>query len=173
MTKKIIDPVLLPYRRCAGIVVFNNAGKVWAGKRKMKKNDELSGKDKLWQFPQGGIDEGEEPLIAAKRELYEETGMRSVRYLDETKDWINYDLPPEVVGIALKGKYRGQTQKWFAFRFEGNENEIAINPPPDGNPAEFNKWEWVDLESMAMMVVSFKQAVYEKVIAQFRHIIVD
>ena len=76
--------------------------------------------------PQGGIDKGEDPYPAALREIYEETGMRSVSLLAEAPDWINYDLPPHLLGIALKGKYRGQTQKWFAFRFEGDESEIAI-----------------------------------------------
>lgn len=173
MTTKLQDPLLLPYRRCVGIVVFNAEGKVWAGRRKMQTNDGSIETAKLWQFPQGGIDANEAPLEAAKRELYEETGMRSVRYLDESKEWINYDLPEELIGVALKGKYRGQTQKWFALRFEGDEAEIAINPPPDKNTAEFDQWQWVDIESMPMMVVSFKQAVYERVIAQFRHIIMD
>ena len=91
--------------------------------------------------------------------------------IDETDDWINYDLPEQLIGVALKGKYRGQTQKWFAFRFLGDESEIAINPPPENNSAEFDQWKWVDLESLPMMVVPFKQAVYEKVVARFRHIV--
>uniref|UniRef100_UPI0013CFB343 RNA pyrophosphohydrolase n=2 Tax=Pseudomonadota TaxID=1224 RepID=UPI0013CFB343 len=83
--------------------------------------------------PQGGIDKGEDAEIAARRELYEETGMKTVSLLAEAPNWINYDLPPALVGIALKGKYRGQTQKWFAYEFTGDESEIAINPPPGGH----------------------------------------
>lgn len=163
----------LPYRECVGIVVFNKQGKVWAGRRLTQKHDELTGASKLWQMPQGGIDKGEEPLDAARRELYEETGIQTIELIKETEGWIHYDLPDELVGLALKGKYRGQTQKWFAFRFLGQESEIAINPPPEGNSAEFDEWKWVDIEALPMMVVPFKQAVYEQVVAQFRHIVVQ
>ncbi len=85
---------------------------------------------------------GEDPLAAAYRELYEETGIRSVSLLAEAPDWINYDLPSHLIGIGLKGKYRGQRQRWYAFRFEGEESEIAINPPPGGHEPEFDAWEW-------------------------------
>ena len=161
----------LPYRKCVGIALFNKDGKVWAGKRITKRLSELEGASKIWQMPQGGIEKDEAPIDAAKRELYEETGVHSIELIDETDDWINYDLPEQLVGVALKGKYRGQTQKWFAFRFLGDESEIAINPPPENNSAEFDQWKWVDLESLPMMVVPFKQAVYEKVVARFRHIV--
>lgn len=164
---KVID---LPYRKCVGIAVFNNAGKVWAGRRIKKNLSELEGASKIWQMPQGGIEEDERPIDAARRELYEETGIHSIELIDETAGWIDYKLPKELIGVALKGKYCGQTQKWFAFRFIGNDNEITINPPPENNSAEFDQWKWVDLESLPMMVVPFKQAVYEQVVAQFRHI---
>lgn len=160
----------LPYRKCVGIAVFNHEGKVWVGQRIIERRSELAGSPKIWQMPQGGIEKNEDPLVAARRELYEETGIRSIELIDEVDDWINYDLPQELIGIALKGKYCGQTQKWFAFRFVGDISEIAINPPPDGNHAEFDNWKWVDLEELPMMVVLFKQAVYEKVVAKFRHI---
>jgi putative (di)nucleoside polyphosphate hydrolase len=121
-------------------------------------------------MPQGGIDKGEEAEPAAKRELYEETGMRSVSLLEEAPGWIDYDLPPHLVGIALKGRYRGQRQKWFAFRFEGDESEISINPPPGGHEAEFDAWEWKKMEALPGLIVPFKRRVYEDVVAAFRHL---
>lgn len=174
MTKDIKNkqktPTGLPYRKCVGIAVFNKEGKVWAGRRIKKRLSELDGASKIWQMPQGGIEKDELPIDAARRELYEETGIHSIELIAETDGWINYDLPEQLVGVALKGKYRGQTQKWFAFRFTGDDGEIAINPPPENNTAEFDEWKWVDLETLPMMVVPFKQAVYEQVVAQFRHI---
>jgi putative (di)nucleoside polyphosphate hydrolase len=121
-------------------------------------------------MPQGGIDRGEDPLPAALRELYEETGMRSVTLLAEAPNWINYDLPAEMLGIALKGKFRGQTQRWFAFRFEGEENEIAINPPPGGHEAEFDSWAWKPMMQLPELIVPFKRKVYDEVVAAFRHL---
>lgn len=120
-----------------------------------------------WQFPQGGIDKGEDPLPAAKRELYEETGIQSVSLLAEAPDWFNYDLPEDLIGVALKGKFRGQTQKWFAFRFEGDEAEINITHPPDGSDQEFDAWEWRDLSEMPELIVPFKRGIYEQVVAEF------
>ncbi|EJF90403.1 RNA pyrophosphohydrolase [Bartonella tamiae] len=165
-------PLSLPYRDCVGIVVFNEESKVWAGRRIFNEQNDLHGATKLWQMPQGGIDEGETPIEAARRELYEETGIYSIEVLGETDGWLNYTLPEYLIGIALKGKYCGQRQKWFAFRFIGKMTEIKINPPPDNNNAEFDAWDWVDLEDLPLMVVPFKQSVYEKVVAQFRHFIV-
>ncbi len=101
---------------------------------------------------------GEDPLEAAYRELYEETGMRSVTLLAEARDWINYDLPAHLIGIGLKGKYRGQTQRWFAFRFEGDESEIAINPPPGGHEPEFDAWGWKPMPELPDLIVAFKRA---------------
>ena len=96
--------------------------------------------------------------------------MRTVSLLAEAPDWIDYDLPREVVGIALKGKYRGQTQKWFAFRFEGDESEIAINPPPGGHSAEFDAWAWKPMQELPDLIVPFKRDVYQRVVAAFRHL---
>ena len=120
------DPGTLPYRPCVGIVVLNADGLIGLGRR----IGELVEQEHQyrWQMPQGGIDGDEDPKAAAYRELYEETGVRSVEVLAETKDWIHYDLPPEAVGIALKGKFRGQRQKWFAMRFTGAEQEIDLQP---------------------------------------------
>ncbi|MEO9336365.1 RNA pyrophosphohydrolase [Mesorhizobium sp. SB112] len=170
MTKKTVAPEDLPYRPCVGVMVLNSEGLVWAGRRIHVKDGEMTGATQLWQMPQGGIDKGEDPLPAAYRELYEETGMKSVSLLAEAPNWINYDLPPHLLGIALKGKYRGQTQRWFAFRFEGDESEIAIDPPPGGHEAEFDQWAWKPMSELPDLIVPFKRKVYDEVVAAFRHL---
>ncbi|TPW26521.1 RNA pyrophosphohydrolase [Pararhizobium mangrovi] len=157
----------MPYRPCVGIMVLNGEGEVWVGHRKVEIDDENDGSQMLWQMPQGGIDEGEEPLQAAYRELYEETGMRSVTLVGEAPDWLTYELPDTVLGTALKGRYRGQKQRWFAFRFEGEESEIAVNPPPDGHPTEFDSWSWTPMRRVPELIVPFKRPVYEEVVAVF------
>ena len=167
---KSIDLEKLPYRPCVGIMVLNRDGLVWAGRRIAEPDSEMAGATNLWQMPQGGIDKGEDPLPAAIRELYEETGMKSVSLLAEAPGWFNYDLPKEVMGIALKGKYRGQTQKWFAFRFEGDESEIEIDPPPGDHSAEFDRWEWKPMQELPDLIVPFKRQIYQQVVAAFRHL---
>lgn len=158
----------LPYRPCVGIMLLNRQGLVWAGQRVVEDKGEMTGALKLWQMPQGGIDEGEDPLEAARRELYEETGIRSISLLREAPEWIDYDLPPQLVGIALKGRFRGQTQRWFAFRFEGDDSEVEIDPPPGGHEAEFDDWAWKPVDDLLDLVVPFKREVYRKVLAAFR-----
>jgi len=96
--------------------------------------------------------------------------MKTVTFLAESNDWIHYDLPPELIGIGLKGKYRGQAQRWFAFRFEGDDSEIAINPPPGGHSAEFDQWEWKDMRRLPELIVHFKRKVYDSVVAEFAHL---
>lgn len=162
-----IDPTTLPYRPCVGVVLFNRDGLVWAGRRMKEGNTEYSGSPKLWQFPQGGIDESEEPEPAALRELYEETGVSSVAPLARSRGWLTYDLPREMLGRGLKGRFRGQRQMWFALRFEGEESEIRIQPPPDGHAPEFDAWEWVRLAEMPERIVEFKRPVYDALVAEF------
>ncbi len=158
----------MPYRRSAGIVVINGDGLVWVGHRvtTAESTDQIL----QWQMPQGGIDDGEEPRAAALRELFEETGIRSLEFLGEAPQWINYDLPDQLIGFALKGKFRGQTQKWFAYRFVGSEDEIAINPPPDGHKAEFDAWKWVDINELPDLIVPFKRPVYRELVRIFQHL---
>jgi len=153
------------------LAILNRSGLVWVGHRIAEPDGEMAGSEKLWQMPQGGIDKGEEPLEAARRELYEETGMRSVSLIAEAPDWINYDLPSDLVGTVWKGKYRGQTQKWFAFRFEGADSEIRVNPPPGGHEPEFDRWDWRPMDELVDLVVPFKQQVYGQVVAAFRHLV--
>lgn len=168
--KKILKAEDLPYRPCVGVMVLNREGLVWVGRRIAIGNSEYDGSPQLWQMPQGGIDKGEDPLKAAYRELYEETGMKSVSLLAEAPGWINYDLPDHLIGIGLKGRYRGQTQRWFAFRFEGPESEIAIDPPPGGHEAEFDAWAWKPMQDLPDLIVPFKRKVYDQVVAAFAHL---
>jgi putative (di)nucleoside polyphosphate hydrolase len=155
------------YRACVGIAVFNREGLVFVGRRRV--GPETAKLRKSWQMPQGGIDPGEAPIDAARRELYEETNIRSVALLGECEQWLSYDLPaPLLAGLAWKGRYRGQTQKWFAFRFEGEEAEIDVdNPGGAGHKPEFVEWRWERLEHVPRLIVPFKRAVYEQVVEAF------
>lgn len=162
-----IDPETLPYRPCVGVVLFNRDGLAFIGRR-AGGNELVS--EREWQMPQGGIDPGEEPLPAARRELYEETGIRSVSLVEEKPGWVTYDLPPHLLGVAWKGRFRGQRQKWFALRFEGDEAEIDVLAPPDGHHPEFAAWRWEHLDRVPELVVPFKREAYLDVVAGFRHL---
>ena len=164
MSQATVKAEDLPYRPCVGVMILNRDGLVWAGQRISDGNSEYDGSPQLWQMPQGGIDKGEDPLDAAYRE---ETGIKTVTLLAEARDWINYDLPPALIGIGLKGKFRGQTQRWFAFRFDGDDSEIAINPPPGGHEPDFDAWEWKPMQQLPGLIVPFKRDVYKKVAAVF------
>ena len=162
-----VDRTNMPYRPCAGIALFNRDGKVLIGRRK----DHPVDSSHAWQMPQGGIDKDEEPIEAAVRELYEETNVSSISLLTAIPDWLTYDLPDEAIGSALKGKYRGQKQKWFAALFEGEESEINIHNPGGGkHKAEFDDWRWEDITNLPDLVVPFKREVYLGIVAAFRDI---
>jgi putative (di)nucleoside polyphosphate hydrolase len=160
------EKVITAYRPCVGIMLLNPQGLVWVGRRFQKQNDD--GVGHWWQMPQGGIDGNEDPAAAALRELEEETAVRSAEIIAEAPGWYNYDLPDQLIGKSWKGKYRGQTQKWFAARFTGKDSEINLAPP--GHKQEFDQWRWVKMHEVIDAIVPFKKPVYEQVIAAFRHL---
>lgn len=162
----------LPYRLNVGIALFNADGLVLIGRRFRDDGPEIILPGLEWQMPQGGIDEGEDARQAAIRELHEETNVRSIAILAEAPDWYSYDLPPEAVGGGWTTRYRGQTQKWFAFRFTGPDSEIDVLKPAGGkHRAEFEAWRWEDLETLPGLIVPFKRGVYDQVVAAFRHLV--
>ena len=154
----------LPYRPCVGIMLINRKGLVWVGRRRHKWAGD--GSSHIWQMPQGGIASGEAALAAAMRELEEETGVVSVELLAEAPGWFTYDLPEELLGVALKGRYRGQKQKWFAMRFRGHDTEVDIGPR-HGHKAEFEAWRWAPASDLSELIVPFKRQVYADVVAAF------
>jgi putative (di)nucleoside polyphosphate hydrolase len=155
----------LPYRPCVGVMLLNRGGLAFIGRR--IDGPEHVDRSHVWQMPQGGIDAGEEPWPAAVRELREETGIRSVERLGEIAEWLTYDIPRELVGQAWQGRYRGQSQKWFAMRFTGTESEIDVEHPEGALEAEFAAWRWEPLHAIPDLVVPFKRAVYARVVAEF------
>jgi putative (di)nucleoside polyphosphate hydrolase len=154
----------LPYRPGVGIMLINRDGLVWVGRRRPKWADDRA--RYIWQMPQGGICAGEHPLAAALRELEEETGVHSVEVVATAPRWLRYDLPKELLGVALKGRYRGQRQRWFAMRFLGEEEEIDI-VPRRGHKAEFDAWRWAPVGELGELVAPFKRQVYRDVVAAF------
>jgi putative (di)nucleoside polyphosphate hydrolase len=156
----------LPYRPCVGVALTNSAGEAFIGRRRRKRGGEALDA-RAWQMPQGGIDAGEDPLAAAKRELWEETSVRSIEFIAEMPAWLNYDLP-EDARARWAGRYKGQTQKWFLFRFVGSEKEIDVRRPAGGaHDAEFDEWRWERFDRLPDLVVPFKREVYEAVTASF------
>jgi putative (di)nucleoside polyphosphate hydrolase len=166
------DREKMPYRDCVGVALFNSRGQVFIGRRPPAEDPEQSAAyGTPWQMPQGGMDKGEAPIETAHRELYEETSIKSVTLLAEAPGWIYYDLPDEALGIALRGKYRGQRQRWFAFKFTGDETEIDVRNPGGGaHPAEFDSWRWEELEKLPDLIVPFKREAYLQIVAAFREI---
>jgi putative (di)nucleoside polyphosphate hydrolase len=155
------------YRACVGVVLVARSGGVFVGKRRDKKKREHVAPGYEWQMPQGGVDPGEAPADAARRELFEETNVRSVEPIAEAPAWFAYDLPADVRTQAWRGKYLGQTQKWFAFRFTGQESEIDVLAPGGGCKPEFEAWRWARLEELPGLVIPFKRPVYERVVEAF------
>lgn len=153
---RTVDPASLPYRRGVGIVLFNRDGLVFTARR-------LDTRVEAWQMPQGGIDEGETPLQAALRELKEEIGTDAAEVIAETRGWLTYDLPAELVGKVWKGRYRGQTQKWFALRFTGQDADIDINT----EHPEFAEWRWSPFDRLVDRIVPFKRELYRAVCREF------
>ena len=153
----------LPYRPCAGIMLVNKDGLVFTGQR----IDSRAGE--AWQMPQGGIDEGEEPELAALRELEEETGISAdlVDVIAQSKEEYYYDLPPELLGKLWKGKWRGQRQYWFLMRFNGDDSDVNIAA---ADP-EFSKWQWMPVRRLPELIVPFKKRLYEQVIEEFLELI--
>jgi len=154
------DPSTLPYRPCVGIMLINKDGHIFVARRL-----DTPG---AWQMPQGGIDAGESPAMAALRELEEEIGTAKAVLLAESDQWLNYDLPPNLLGKVWGGKYRGQTQKWVACRFTGVDTDINL----ETEHPEFDSWQWVTVDELPRMIVPFKRAIYDAVVQEFRHLAV-
>ena len=155
-----MDRKILPLRTGVGIAVINSQNKVFVGKRKDNPFDK-------WQMPQGGVDSGEALLDAMKRELLEETSIINIKVLKEFDQWLEYELPENLIGKIWKGKYRGQKQKWFVVKFLGDDNEININT----KNAEFMEWKWIDIDLLPDLIVLFKKHVYEKVLVELKKIV--
>ena len=163
----MVDYDSLPYRPCAGVAVFNARGLVFVGRR--AGGPEHIDATHVWQMPQGGIDDDEDPYKAALRELHEETNIKSVEKLGEIAEWLYYDIPRDIVGQAWGGKYRGQKQKWYALRFTGEDSEIDIEHPGCGaHEPEFIAWRWAAMDELPALVVPFKRATYERVVREFK-----
>ncbi len=164
MSKKLTSEEIaaLPYRPCVGIALFNPRGEVFVAQR-------LDNPGPAWQMPQGGIDEGEDPQRAALREMHEEIGTDKATLLAESRGWLHYDLPADLVPKLWKGRFRGQRQKWFAFRFDGTDRDINI----DTAQPEFSAWRWVPFDQVPDLIVPFKRHLYQDIVAEFRHLTRD
>ena len=145
----------LPYRKGVGMMVFNDDKKIFVGKR--------IDNQKAWQMPQGGVNENEDCFSAARRELYEETGIQSIRVIEKSKEKYTYDLPEYLLGKIWKGKYKGQRQRWFLIKFLGPDSEINLNQ----KCPEFNEWKWVDIDELPKIIVPFKKKLYLSLIKEF------
>ena len=157
MNRRLIN---LPLRNGVGILVLNENNKVFVAKR-------IDNPKNYWQMPQGGIDKGESYLEAAYRELKEETSMQSVSLIKEIEDYITYNLPDHLLGIIWRGKFKGQKQKWYVLRFNGDDSEIDINT----FKPEFLSWKWIKIDDLTDVVVDFKFKVYEKIKLELKKIL--
>jgi len=151
---------ILPLRIGVGIALLNDKNKVFVGKR-------IDNPKNFWQLPQGGVDDNENYLNAAKRELEEETSIKSVELIKELDGWLKYDLPENLIGKIWNGKYGGQKQKWFIMKFLGNDNEININT----EHPEFLEWKWIELDKITDFVVDFKLNIYKEIKEKVKKII--
>lgn len=154
------NPQDLPYRPCVGVMLINAQGLIFVGQR-------IDSTAAAWQMPQGGIDADEKPRAAALRELWEETGVTAdlVTFVAKTDDWVTYDLPAELLGKVWGGKYRGQRQKWFLFKYLGDDAQVNIAT----EHPEFGVWKWIDAQEMIASIVPFKRQVYQQVVAAFQN----
>jgi putative (di)nucleoside polyphosphate hydrolase len=155
-----MNQIKLPLRIGVGAIVLNNNNQVFVGKRKDNPIDK-------WQMPQGGVNNNEDLINAMRRELYEETSIKNIKILKEFDQWLEYELPHNLVGIIWKGKYRGQKQKWFVVRFIGKENEINLKT----EYPEFIEWKWVEMNELPKIIVDFKKDVYEKILLELKKFI--
>lgn len=146
----------MSYRPCVGILLFNDKGEVFVGQR-------IDTTAEAWQLPQGGVDQGESPRDAALRELEEEVGTSKAHIIAETVDWIAYDLPEELRGRMWNGNFRGQKQKWFAMKFDGDDSDIVL----DTHKPEFKSWQWQPIAKLTELIVPFKRGVYAELIRRF------
>lgn len=149
----------LPYRDGVGIMLINRKGLVFVARR-------IDMVSEAWQMPQGGIDAGESPLAAAQRELKEEIGTDQAMLLKESRDWLTYDLPEEIIPKIWGGKYRGQRQKWFAMRFTGVDSDINL----ETEDPEFSEWQWIPPKQLPLMIVPFKRELYQALVEEFRDV---
>ena len=148
-------------------MLINELGRVWVGRRTPKWLGH--GAPPIWQMPQGGIERGEQPVEAARRELQEETGIRNAHVIAEIPEWLTSDLPSELLGIALKGRFRGQRQLWFAMRFNGDDSEIDISGGTYHKP-EFDMWRWASIDEVTERVMPFKREMYRTIVRRFGHL---
>ena len=147
----------LPYRPCVGLMLINHDGQIFVGRR-------IDQTVEAWQMPQGGIDDQETPIEAGLREMKEEIGTDKAVLLRELDEWLCYDLPQHLLGVALQGRYRGQKQKWLALRFSGRDDDINIKT----QEPEFAAWKWVSVNDLAQIIVPFKRAIYTQIASAFR-----
>ena len=152
-----MNKIKLPMRDGVGVIILNKKNEVFVGKRK----DNPINK---WQMPQGGVNNGEKLIDAMKRELEEETGIRSIEILKEIDGWQEYELPSNLLGKIWRGKFRGQKQKWFVVKFLGNDKEINL----EKDKPEFIEWQWIDIDSLPGVIVDFKKKVYENLLPKIK-----
>ena len=155
-----MDKKELPLRIGVGVILLNHENKIFVGKRKDNPVDK-------WQMPQGGVDKNEDFLTAMRRELNEETSIKSIKVLKELDRWFEYELPKELLGIIWKGKFRGQRQKWFIVKFIGNEDEISLNT----DHPEFIEWKWIEINKLPEVIVDFKKKMYEDLLIELKKFI--